>query len=86
MANSNFIADATKNSHGQFKAKAKKAGMSTAAFAAHVKSNPKAHSRVTVKQAQLAATLMGLNKGKKAMPMDAEDMKDGGRDEAKEKS
>lgn len=60
-ANGNFIAKATANSHGQFRGKAKAAGMSTAAYA-----KKKAHAPgVTGKQARLAATLMGLNKGKK---------------------
>lgn len=57
----NWIAGATANAHGQFASKAKKAKMSTAAFAAKEKNNPKA-SPVTKKQAQLASTLMGLNK------------------------
>ena len=42
------------NSHGQFKAKAKKAGMSTGAFAAKEKSNPNASTK-TKRQANLAA-------------------------------
>lgn len=56
----NFIAKATANSHGQFKAKAQKAGMSTADFASKMASAP---GRLG-KQARLAKTLMGLNKNK----------------------
>lgn len=53
-----FIKKATANAKGQFKAKAKKAGMSTAAFA-----NAKAGAPgKTGKQARLAKTLMGFNK------------------------
>jgi hypothetical protein len=58
----NWIADATANSHGQFKAKAKKAGMSTAKYAKKAKNSK---DPVTARQANLAATLMGFNKGKK---------------------
>lgn len=60
MADGNFIADATSNAHGQFAAKAKKAGVSTAAFA----KKKKGGKGLTAKQANLAATLMKLNKGK----------------------
>lgn len=63
MTNKNWIAGATKNAHGQFRAKAKKASMSTKAYAAKAKnsSNP-----VTRRQAVLAETLMKVNKkGKK---------------------
>jgi hypothetical protein len=42
------------NSHGQFKAKAKKAGMSTKAFASKEKNDPKASTK-TKRQANLAA-------------------------------
>lgn len=79
----NWIEKATANAHGQFKAKAKKAGESTKAFAQAKKGG----KGVTAKQAQLVANLMNLHKGKpKAMPMDAEDMMDGGADEATEKN
>lgn len=61
--NSNFIAKATANAHGQFKAKAKKAGMSTRAYAA----KEKGAKGVTGKQARLAAELMSFHK-KKAAP------------------
>lgn len=55
-----WIAGATKNAHGQFRAKAEKAGESTAAFArAHDSDSGK-----TGKQARLAETLMGLRKHK----------------------
>lgn len=53
-----WIKKATANSHGQFRAKAEKAGMSTRAFA-------KAHehdSGKTGAQARLAENLMGLKK------------------------
>ena len=43
------------NSHGQFKAKAKKAGMSTQAYAA------KPHSGQTAKQANLVRTAAKIN-------------------------
>lgn len=58
----NFIADATKNAHGQFKAKAKAAGKSTWEYALE-----KAHAGGKLgKQARLAITLMSLRKaGKK---------------------
>ncbi len=53
-----FIKDATKNAHGQFATKAKKAGKSTAEFA-----KEKAHAGGKLgKQAVLAETLMGLKK------------------------
>lgn len=87
MASNNFIADATKNAHGQFRAKAKKADMSTAAYAQKMKGQRTKSGKMTVtaKQAQLAAELMGFKK-KKAPAMDAEDMIDKGADESKEKS
>ena len=56
----NWIAKATANSHGQFKAKAHKAGMSTVDYA-HKMASSKGK---TGKQARLALTLMGLNKKK----------------------
>lgn len=52
----NFIAKATANAHGQFRAKAKRAGMSTKAYA----NKMKGASGKTGKQARLALTLMGL--------------------------
>lgn len=69
MAAQKFIQKATANAHGQFRAKAQSAGMSTAAFA-----KKKAHAKgITGKQARLATTLMGMNHGKKksASPMKA---------------
>lgn len=57
----NWIASATSNSHGQFASKAKKAGMSTAKFASKAKNST---NPVTARQANLAATLMKLNKKK----------------------
>lgn len=59
---SNWIEKATANSHGQFKAKAKAAGMSTGAYASKVKSGKVKASPVTKKQASLASTLMGMHK------------------------
>lgn len=57
----NWIAGATKNAHGQFRAKAKKAGMSTKAYADKM-SGAKGK---TGKQARLAKTLMKVGKKKK---------------------
>jgi len=57
MAEKNFIADATANAHGQFRAKAKKAGKSTAEFARMHEHSPGKLG----KQARLALTLMGLH-------------------------
>lgn len=63
MANDpNWIEKTTANSHGQFKAKAKNAGMSTKEYAGKVKSGKVKASPVTEKQASLASTLMGMNK------------------------
>lgn len=59
--NTNWIAGATKNSHGQFRAKAKAAGMSTRAYANKEASAP----GKTGKQARLAKALMGMHHGKK---------------------
>lgn len=58
----NFIAKATANAHGQFAAKAKKAGMSTKAFA---EANVHA-SGLLGKQARLALVLMGAHGGGKS--------------------
>lgn len=52
-----WIAGAVKNAHGQFAAKAKKAGMSTAAFAKKEEGAPGKLG----KQARLAETLMGMH-------------------------
>lgn len=58
MARKNFIARATANSHGQFRAKAKGAHMSTAAYA-----RKEAHAPGRLgRQARLASTLMRLGK------------------------
>ncbi len=54
---SKWIDDATKNSHGQFREKARKAGMSTRAFAEKHKDSPGKLG----KQARLALTLMGAH-------------------------
>lgn len=61
-ANPHFIQQATAHAHGQFRAKAKKAGMTTEAFAHHVMANPDQHDSTTRHQAQLALTLMGLSR------------------------
>lgn len=58
--NTNFIAKATKNAHGQFRAKAQRAGMSTHAYAEKERHAPGR----TGKQARLALTLMGMHHGK----------------------
>lgn len=52
-----WIAAATENSHGQFRAKAEKAGKSTREFAAEHAGD----SGKTGKQARLAETLMGMH-------------------------
>lgn len=52
-----WIAEATSNSHGQFKAKAEKAGKSTAEYAEEKVSAPGKLG----KQARLAESLMGLH-------------------------
>lgn len=56
MTQKKWIAAATKNSHGQFKAKAQKAGMTTADYAQKMAHTPSK----TGQQARLATTLMGL--------------------------
>jgi hypothetical protein len=53
----NWIGSATAGAHGQFKAKAKKAGMSTRAYAEKEKDK----GGKTGKQARLALTLMSMN-------------------------
>jgi hypothetical protein len=55
--NTNWIAKATSNSHGQFRRKAEAAGMSTRAYANKEASAP----GKTGKQARLAKTLMGMH-------------------------
>ncbi len=55
----NWIQGATSNAHGQFKAKAQRAGMSTRAFASKEADTP----GKTGAQARLAKTLMGMKKG-----------------------
>lgn len=60
-----WIKKATENSHGQFRAKAEKAGKSTAAFASeHADDSGK-----TGKQARLAKALMGMHKKPSATGM-----------------
>lgn len=53
-----WIAEATKNAHGQFAAKAKRAGMTTRQYA----QKHKGDTGTTGKQARLALTLMGMQK------------------------
>jgi hypothetical protein len=50
---------------GAFSAKAKKRGLSTAAFAAKVTKSPSKYSKLTVQQANLAKTLRKINNKKK---------------------
>jgi hypothetical protein len=50
---------------GAFRAKAKRAGMSTMAYARQVLANPKAYSERTVRQARLATTLDKLRRNKR---------------------
>ena len=57
-----WIDKATSNSHGQFAAKAKEAGMSTAAYARKEEHAPGKLG----KQARLAEALMGLHKKRKS--------------------
>jgi hypothetical protein len=60
----NWIQGAIKKP-GAFSSQADKAGMSTAAFASEVISNPDDYSPKTRKRAQLAKTLAGMRKQKK---------------------
>lgn len=55
-----WIQAATSNSHGQFKRKAQRAGMSTADYAQKMQGA----KGKTGAQARLASTLMGLNRKK----------------------
>ena len=57
----NWIAGATANSHGQFRAKAEKAGVSTREYAQEKADAPGKLG----KQARLAETLMGMHSRKK---------------------
>lgn len=59
---SNWIQGATANSHGQFKAKAQNAGMTTRQFAQKVLTPGSKASTTTKRQASLAQTLMGMHK------------------------
>lgn len=52
-----WIQEATKNAHGQFRAKAKAAGKSTAAYAREVTKPGSGASTKTKRQANLAKTL-----------------------------
>lgn len=60
----NWIKKAIKRP-GAFSSKAKKRGLSTAAFAAKVTKNPSKYSKLTVQQANFAKTLSKMNKSKK---------------------
>lgn len=62
MSKEKWIDSATKHAHGQFAAKAKRAGMTTDMFAKHVLQHPDQFSEKTRKQAQLAHTLVGMSK------------------------
>ena len=59
-----WMAKAFANAHGQFKAKAKKAGMSTSAYAAKVTKKGSSASTKTKRQANLAKTAAKI-RGKK---------------------
>lgn len=59
MAKKNWIAGATENSHGQFKKKAEKAGMTTRQYAEKHKDD----KGLLGKQARLALTLMSASQG-----------------------
>jgi len=63
MAKKNWIQKAIKRP-GAFKAKAKKAGMSTQAFANKVLANKDKYDKRTVRQAALAKTLSKMRKSK----------------------
>jgi hypothetical protein len=62
MTKKNWIADATKNAHGQFSGAAKRAGKTTRQYAAAVLAHPESYSAQRRKQAALAKTLMKLAK------------------------
>lgn len=53
-----------RGTEGVFKAKAKKAGMSTGAYASHVLANKERYSKTTRKQAGLAKAFSKARKGK----------------------
>lgn len=57
-----WIAGATKNAHGQFRAKAQAAGMSTSAYASKVLRKGSHASTKTKRQAALAQTLGKMRK------------------------
>jgi hypothetical protein len=58
----NWIKKATSKNKGAFGRQAKRAGMSTGAFARKVKGSPNKYSKTTVKRANLASTLGKLRK------------------------
>lgn len=81
QTNKNFIQTADLKK-GAFTAKAKRAGVSVRRYA-HLKEHAKG---VLGKEARLAQVFEKLSGNKKKSRMDAEDRKDHGVDEAKEKS
>jgi hypothetical protein len=60
----NWIKGATSEHPGAFSRKAKEQGMTSAEYAAQVTANPDKYDPKTVKQANLAKTLMKLRKKK----------------------
>ena len=64
MAKKNWIAGATSKNKGSFSASAKKAGMSTSAYADKVTAPGSKASTTTKRRANLAKTLMGMKKGR----------------------
>lgn len=60
-----WMKEAFKNSHGQFAARAKNAGMTTTAYARHVLAHKDRYSMHVQRQAQLAKTGMRMAKRRK---------------------
>lgn len=65
MAKEKWMQAAFKNAHGQFAARAKNAGMTTAMYARHVLAHKEDYTAHVVKQAQLAKTGMAMAKHRK---------------------
>lgn len=59
-----WIQEVAAHSHGQFREKAQKAGMTTRAFARHVMANKGKYSKKTVKQANAALNMMNAAKNR----------------------
>lgn len=78
MAKKKWMQGAFANSHGQFKAAAAKAGMSTAEFAKHELASPTASTH-RKRQAALAERGMKASKGKKKRKRSAPKRSYGGR-------